>query len=102
MNNNDTSWLTLFLRNRHLLVVSIVVAIAAGLFAVSSLERSEDPRIVNRYPIIVTPFPGASAERVESQVTEKLEEELSEIAAIKDLTSTSLSGVSIIAIEFQT
>jgi NodT family efflux transporter outer membrane factor (OMF) lipoprotein len=101
MNNNDTSWLTLFLRNRHLLVVSIVVAIAAGLFAVSSLERSEDPRIVNRYPIIVTPFPGASAERVESQVTEKLEEELSEIAAIKDLTSTSLSGVSIIAIELE-
>ena len=30
---------TLFLRNRHLLVLTIVVSIAAGLFAVGSMQR---------------------------------------------------------------
>ncbi len=99
MSDRDFSWQTLFLRNRHLLVLSIVVALAAGIFGVQSLQRFEDPRIVNRYPIIITPFPGASAERVETLVTEKLEDELAEVSAIKNMTSTSLSGVSIVVIE---
>ena len=90
---------TLFLRNRHLLVLSIVVSIAAGLLGVTQLERFEDPRITNLYPIIITPFPGASAERVETLVTEKLEDELAEVDTIKEITSTSLAGVSIISIE---
>ncbi len=99
MNVRDFGWQTLFLRNRHLLGLSIVVALAAGIFGVQSLQRFEDPRIVNRYPIIITAFSGASAERVETLVTETLEDELAEVSAIKDMTSTSLSGVSIVVIE---
>jgi len=99
MSERKFSWQTLFLRNRHLLVLTIVVALAAGIFGVNSIQRFEDPRIVNRNPIIITAFPGASAERVETLVTEKLENELAEVSAIKDMTSTSLSGVSIVVIE---
>ncbi len=99
MSVRNSGWQTLFLRNRHLLVLSIVVALAAGVFGIQSLQRFEDPRIVNRYPIIITPFPGASAARVETLVTEKLEDEMAEVSAIKDMTSTSLSGVSIVVIE---
>ena len=99
--NTDSSraWQTLFFRNRHLLVLTILVALSAGWFALSSLERFEDPRIVNRYPIIITPVPGASAQRIETLVTEKLEEQLQEVSEIKKMTSTSLSGVSIIVVE---
>ena len=61
---------TLFLRNRYLLSLSILVSIAAGFFGISQLKRFEDPRITNLYPIIVTPYPGASAERVETLITE--------------------------------
>ena len=57
---------TLFFRNRYLLVLSIVVILVGGLSAVFSLPRLEDPRIANRYPIIITSVPGASAERVET------------------------------------
>ena len=42
-----------------------------------------------------------SAERVETRVTEVLEEALQEIEAIKDLESTSRAGVSIIAVELK-
>ena len=92
---------TLFFRNRYLLVMSIVVILVGGLSAVFSLPRLEDPRIANRYPIIITSVPGASAERVETLVTEVLEEALQEVAAIEDIESTSRAGVSIIAIELK-
>lgn len=90
---------TLLFRNRHLLVLSILVILVAGLSAVFSLPRLEDPRIVNRNPIILTAVPGASAERVETLVTEVLEESLQEVAAIKDIESTSRAGISIISVE---
>ena len=80
-------WRTLFLRNRYLLVISIVVSLAAGLFAFKQLKRAEDPRITNLYPIVITPFPGASAARVETLVTEPLEDQLAEVEAIKETTS---------------
>ena len=90
---------TLFFRNRHLLVLAIAVILVAGFSAISSLPRLEDPRIVNRNPIIITAVPGASAERVETLVTEVLEEALQEIKTIKDIESTSRAGVSIISVE---
>ena len=74
---NASSFSTLFLRNRHLLGLAIVVSLAAGLFGVARMQRLEDPRITNLFPIVITSFPGASAERVETLVTEPLEDELS-------------------------
>ncbi len=91
---------TLFFRNRHLLWLSIVVILVGGVSAVMSLPRLEDPRIANRGVLVITPVPGASAERVETLVTEVLEESLDEIGEIKDLDSTSRAGVSVIGVEF--
>ena len=89
----------LFLGNRHLLVLSLLLSLAAGYAALSSMPRLEDPVISNRNPRILTLFPGASAERVEALVTEPLEEALQEIATIKDIDSTSTAGVSVLALE---
>ena len=90
---------SLFLKNKYLLVLSVLVIFVAGFSAFVSMPRLEDPRIVNRNPLIVTLVPGASAERVEALVTEKLEEKLQEVSEIKELRSTSRAGVSIIAVE---
>jgi len=92
---------TLFFRNRHLLALAVVVIAVAGGSALYTLPRQEDPRIVNRNPLVVTLFPGASAQRVEALVTENIEEALQEIDSIKDLESTSRSGVSVVAIELE-
>jgi len=56
--------LTVFLENRHLLVLTVVVSLVAGIAALGALPRLEDPRITTRNAIVVTPYPGASAERV--------------------------------------
>lgn len=90
---------TLFFRNRHLLWLSVAVILVGGVSAVMTLPRLEDPRIVNRGPLVITPVPGASAERVEALVTEVIEEALDEIDTIKDVDSTSRAGVSVISIE---
>lgn len=92
---------TLFFRNRHLLWLTIAVVLVGGLSASLTLPRLEDPRIVNRGPLILTTAPGASSERVESLVTEVLEEALEEIDEIYDLDSTSRAGISIIAVELE-
>jgi len=89
----------LFYGNRYLLVLSLVLSLPAGLAALSSMPRLEDPIISNRNPRFLTLFPAASAQRVEALITEPLEEALQEIADIKDIDSTSTAGVSVLALE---
>ncbi|MEN1704730.1 MAG: efflux RND transporter permease subunit [Planctomycetota bacterium] len=92
-------WATLTFRNRHLLWLLIAVSLVAGLSTFLTIPRIEDPRIVNRGPIVLTPFPGASAERVESLVSDPIETALEEIDEIKTLSSTSRAGMSVVSIE---
>lgn len=92
-------WYLLFFHNRYLLGVTLVLIAAAGWASYQALPRTEDPVITNRDPMVLTYFPGASAERVEAQVTEPLETALKEIAEIKHVESTSRAGISVLAIE---
>ncbi|MDJ0748434.1 MAG: efflux RND transporter permease subunit [Woeseiaceae bacterium] len=90
---------SLFFHNTHLLVLAVAVIVMAGLSAFSNLPRIEDPRITTRNALIITPFPGASAERVEALVTRKIEEELREVEEIKTINSTSRANISLISVE---
>jgi multidrug efflux pump subunit AcrB len=94
-------WYTLFYRRGHLLVLSLVILITAGLSALGSLPRIEDPRIDTRNALIITQYPGASAERVEALISDVLEDRLREIFEIKEVKSTSRAGISVILIETQ-
>jgi len=77
-------------------IMSLVIALilVAGLGALNTLTRMEDPRITNRHALIITSFPGASAERIEALITEKLELKLRELPDIKEISSTSGNGIS--------
>jgi multidrug efflux pump len=90
---------TLFFRNRRLLVLAIAVILVAGLSSYMVLPRAEDPTLVKRAARVLTFFPGAGAERVETLVTEPLEEKLQEIEEIRDIISLSRDGVSVVSIE---
>jgi multidrug efflux pump len=100
-NQQQYPWYSLFFRNGHLLVLSIMVLVVAGLSAINNIPRLEDPRIDTRNVLIITPYPGASAERVEALVTDVIEDELRQLYEIKELKSTSRSGTSVVAIELQ-
>ncbi len=91
----------LFYRNPRLLLLTVSLILVAGLSSYVVLPRMEDPLLTERAANINTIFPGADAERVESLVTEKLEEKIREIDEIKEIRSNSRAGVSTIAIELR-
>lgn len=94
-------WSTAYYRNPHLLLMTLIVIVAAGLSAWSSLPKIEDPRITQRHISVITEFPGASARLVESSITEVLESELASISEIKTIDSTSRANVSVLAISLE-
>ena len=91
--------MSIFFRNPRLLATSIGLVLVAGSSALATIVRQEDPTITNGGAVIVSPFPGASAERVEALVTEKLEAELRELPEIETITSTSRNGVAVVGVE---
>ena len=93
--------ITLYYKNRHLLVLTILVLLIGGFAAVSNLPRLEDPRITTRGATILTFLPGASASLVEALISEKIEDTLEEIDEIKTIESTSRAGISSIGVELQ-
>lgn len=88
----------LFYRNLQLLILTICLILVWGLSSFLDLPRLEDPETAQRYALVTTRFPGASAERVESLVTEKVEQELLQIKEVKTLESTSRVGISSVSI----
>lgn len=90
---------TLFFRQPRLLALTLLVLIAAGLSALATIGRQEDPSITNLRATITTIYPGADPARVEALVTRKIETELREIATISDITSRSSTGFSLVNVE---
>lgn len=89
------------LKNTRLLVLIVALLIVSGLSSLGSLPRAEDPIIKDRVAVVSTHFPGASAERVEALVTEKIERSLRQLDDIKTLSSVSRPGISVITIELK-
>ena len=92
---------TLFYRNTRLLILTIILIFVWGVSSYFTLPRLEDPELVSRNAFVRTFYPGANAERVEALVTEKIEDELTEIEEIDNYQSTSRAGSSIINIELK-
>ena len=91
--------LILFHDNPRLLILTLGLIFITGVTSYRALPRLEDPTIGQRVAAIKTFWPGASAERVETLVTERLETELEEFEEIKTLQSASRVGYSLITIE---
>ncbi len=90
-----------FIENGRLLALIIIVLMVSGLGALSTTPRTEDPRITNRVASVFTVLPGASAERVEALISEKIESKLRKQSEIKLITSTSRPGISLVKIELK-
>ena len=70
----------------------------ASFFALGWLE---DPEFTVKTAAIVTPYPGASAEEVELEVTDRLEIALQEMPQLDELYSISRAGLSIIRVDIK-
>src|SRR5437762_14316175 len=77
-----------------------LVLILFGIIGLSRLPVRELPGIDPPIVSVTTVYPGANAQVVETEVTERLEEVINNIEGIKTLRSESRDGVSNITIEF--
>jgi multidrug efflux pump subunit AcrB len=78
-----------------------ITALLLGLFAVFVTPREEEPQINVTMANVIVPFPGASAEHVESLVTTPMEKVLAEISGVKHIYSVSRPGVAVITVQFE-
>jgi CzcA family heavy metal efflux pump len=82
-------------------VFFLAVAVAfAGLTAYRNLPRESFPDIEIPVIIVYTIYPGAAPADVEEQVTDRLERELTGLDGLKELTSVSQEGASMITVEY--
>ncbi|MEO1131196.1 MAG: efflux RND transporter permease subunit [Cyanobacteria bacterium J06639_1] len=89
----------LFYRNTQLLLLTLCLIAVWGLGAFFTLPRLEDPELVQRNAVITTLLPGASAERVETLVTDRIEEELFDVEEIDHVESVSRPSFSTVQVE---
>lgn len=89
---------TFLLREPRILWLSIATVLAAGVSSFLAVPRMEDPLLTSRGALVLTPLPGADAERVESLVTDVIVDELREFDEIKELRSTSRPGISTVSV----
>lgn len=83
---------------RTMILMAILICVA-GVSALYELPRTEDPPILPRFAYVITEFPGADAERVESMVSEPLERGLRTRSVVKSVEVASSFGLSVILIE---
>ncbi len=92
---------TYFFNNGRLLALVLALILVAGGSSIAILPRMEDPVLAKRVGLINAPLPGADASRVETLITEKLEDQLRDIEEIKELRSVSRVGMGTISIELR-
>lgn len=83
-------------RYKEFVYFSMAMIFLAGIFSYQQLGRMEDPDFVIRQMVVSVAWPGASAEEVEKQVTDKLEKKLQDTPGLDYLRSFSRPGQSII------
>ncbi|MEM8964274.1 MAG: efflux RND transporter permease subunit, partial [Acidobacteriota bacterium] len=89
------------IRYNRVTLVAVLALFVSGLSAYVQLPKAQDPGFTIRTATVTTPFPGASPERVEQLVTDAIEEKIQEMPEVDDITSESISGVSVVTVNFK-
>ena len=82
------------LRNRALVLYAMIVLAIAGIVSYRQLGQSEDPPFTFKAMVVRTLWPGATAEEVSQQVTDRIEKTLMETGEYEKITSYSRPGES--------
>ena len=86
------------LKHQTLVLYLMLVLTIAGLVSYTKLGQSEDPPFTFKVMLVRTSWPGASAQEVEQQVTDKLEKKIQEVPHLDYTNSYSRPGESMIFI----
>src|SRR4030065_1829755 len=82
-------------------ILIFVALIVIGLYSLVRLPVDLYPEIEIPFMTVLTTYPGASASDIESNVTRPLEDALNSVSNLKEVTSTSSDGLSVIFLSFE-
>ena len=89
------------IEKNRITTVILVVLLLTGVSTYLTMPRSEDPGFIVRTALVQTFYPGASPERMELLVTDKLEKVIQQMPELRVVRSESKVGVSIIYAEIK-
>ncbi|TLX04358.1 efflux RND transporter permease subunit [Rhizobium sp. MHM7A] len=87
------------LEHRSLVWYFMIVFILAGAFSYLNLGREEDPNFTIKTMVITAQWPGASAEEVTRQVTDRIEKKLQELESLDYTRSQTVAGQTTVFVE---
>jgi len=87
-----------FIEQRITTLVLTVVMIGAGLMSYQGLSRLEDPEFTIKDALVITAYPGASAEEVEKEISDPLETAVQKMGQLKRVVSRSERGLSTLTV----
>ena len=79
----------------------ILIFLFGGIWGFMSLGRLEDPAFTIKQAVIVTQYPGATAEQVALEVSEPLESAIQKMPELDKITSINRPGESLIEVEIK-
>src|SRR5262245_51312241 len=86
----------LSVRNDRIVFLAMALAVLGGLVAYVKIGRLEDPEFTIKRALIVTPYPGASAEEVAQEVTNPIERACQQLGQLDYVESESTRGRSVV------
>lgn len=81
--------------------IILLLLLIGGSVALQGLGRLEDPEFTLKQALVITSYPGASAQQVEEEVTHRLESAIQELQYVRHVTSISKPGLSQITVEMK-
>jgi multidrug efflux pump subunit AcrB len=79
----------------------MLAALLGGIWGFFTLGRLEDPAFTIKTAVVVTEYPGASAQQVAREVTEPLESEIQKMSEVKEVRSVNQPGLSRISVDMK-
>jgi multidrug efflux pump subunit AcrB len=87
-----------FTESRHLSWVLLIATVVWGVYGYFSMPQRKDPEIPIRQALVLCPWPGAPAERIEAMVTQRIEELIAENVKVERVESNTRTGITAVYI----
>ena len=88
-------------KNNRMVLMAMAMAIVGGLIAYLNMGRLEDPEFTIKTALIITPYPGASAEEVAQEVSNPIESACQRLGQLDYVTSESTRGRSLVSVRIK-
>jgi multidrug efflux pump subunit AcrB len=83
-------------KHNRVVFVAMTIAVIGGFVAYREMGRLEDPEFTIKQALIITPYPGASAEEVAQEVTNPIERAIQQLGQLDRVESESSRGSSVV------